>query len=415
MPGYQFIHFEAYSRSGGKGGRSVGYVLDEAERQPGATPHVERPLPPVLVHGMPIADLRSLHDERAAAARQEIAGGRSRAIRKDQLTLLTAVASHPATRAEMADPAMAAAVAAWERRTVAWMRQRYGERLATVIRHDDEAHPHLHAYVLPDDPAMRASALHDGMAAKTTAMAGPVPADPDERKARNKIGDRAYRDAMRSVQASYWETVGMPSGLARLGPKRRRLTREAWQAEKTAAAAQERVLVAAKALKDKGDAYVARTKEKCSEASQSALQALADAKRRQEAAEADRRAARRERAQAARLLAEAKQAAAPARSVGAAFGTVIGAARETLTAREAAIRRDLEAAAQSAVAEADKRANEAENRARLAAAALRDERKRSENLRANSADVAAQRDAAWRRLNEIDSGPGPGPSMSRKR
>ncbi|MEF2553436.1 hypothetical protein VQ042_19095 [Aurantimonas sp. A2-1-M11] len=403
MSGYQFIHFEAYSRSGGKSGRSVSYVLDEAERRPGATPHIERPRPPIVVYGTPIADLRSLHNERSAAARQEIAGGRLRSIRKDQLTLLTAVASHPTPcSAIAADPAAAAAVADWEQRTVDWLRQRYGDRLETVIRHDDEAYPHLHAYVLPDDSAMRASALHDGMAAKAASMHCPLPADPDERKARNRTGDRAYRDAMRFVQTSYWQDVGLPCGLARLGPRRRRLTREAWQAEQLASSAQARSLSGAKRIKEQGEAYVTRTKERCSLIYRKAHRVLQEAEARKEAAEAEWKAAASERAETQRLLAEARKSAAPAVSLGAAFGTVISAARETLTDRETTIRREAESAAQPAVAEAEKRMKDAENKAERAVQQLLEERQRSEALRASATAAADQRDAAWRRLAEID-------------
>ena len=185
MPGYQFVHIEGYSRSGGKGGRSVGYVLDEAERRPGACPHVDEPGAPTLLHGMPIAALREAHDERAGVARQSVAGGRERAIRKDQLTLMTAVASYPVPWSDL-DDAGRIEVEAWERRTIDWLKGQYGDRLATVVRHSDERHPHLHAYVLPDDPAMRAGLLHPGFQAKAAVMDREKPADAEERKALNR-------------------------------------------------------------------------------------------------------------------------------------------------------------------------------------------------------------------------------------
>jgi hypothetical protein len=59
-------------------------------------------------------------DARAAEARIAIAGGRTRKIRSDQVTLLTVVASHPATVDEVRTiPAVAADVAQWEQLVVA--------------------------------------------------------------------------------------------------------------------------------------------------------------------------------------------------------------------------------------------------------------------------------------------------------
>ena len=54
-------------------------------------------------------------------------------------------------------------------------------------------------------------------------------------KAANKMGDRAYRAAMRGWQDRYWESVGLPCGQTRLGPGRRRLTRAGHEAEKAQA------------------------------------------------------------------------------------------------------------------------------------------------------------------------------------
>ena len=399
MAGYQFFHIEGYSRSGGKGGRSVGYVLDEAERRPGACPHVDQPGAPTVLHGMSIGDLRAVHDQRAGEARQSVAGGKTRAIRQDQLTLLTAVASYPVPWSDL-DDAGRIEVEAWERRTIDWLKGQYGDRLATVVRHSDERHPHLHAYVLPDDPAMRAGLLHPGFQAKAAVMDREKPADAEERKALNKEGDRAYREAMRGLQSSYWQDVGLPSGLARLGPGRRRLTREAWQSEKTAAASvvvatrqYESALGAARSLQERGNAFVARTHAAAAETRQEASRRLQEAKRREAEveglkAEAIRRgresilAARRK---AAEIVQSAEAAAAPLRTIGGAIGTAWSAVRDRLSDQQTRHEAEMERVRKEGERETERqRERTAEERQKTVA-----ERNKGDAVRASLAEKSA--------------------------
>ncbi|TAW60506.1 hypothetical protein, partial [Rhizobium ruizarguesonis] len=128
---------------------------------------------------MTIAEVRAAHDDQVANARDTMANGRTRAVRSTQKTLGTVVASHPATMAEVwADPATAANVADWERRTVAWLIEAYGDQLVSVVRHTDEAHAHLHAYILPAGAQMKFTDIHPGQVAKAEIMAaGPLPGE----------------------------------------------------------------------------------------------------------------------------------------------------------------------------------------------------------------------------------------------
>lgn len=232
---FQFMHIETYSRKSDKAGRSTSFVLDEASREPHASQHVEQPGVPEVVHGLDLAELRGAHDAAAAVATATNANGKTSKIRVDQHTLLTAIASHPLTMDEVrSNPLAADQVADWERRSVEWMRETWGERLVSVIRHTDESYPHLHAYVLPDGP-MRARDLHPGVVAKAQVKAKALDGGADQKSA-NKSGDAAYKEAMRGLQDSYWERVGMPSGLARVGPRVRRLSRAGWKQEKAVAA-----------------------------------------------------------------------------------------------------------------------------------------------------------------------------------
>jgi hypothetical protein len=258
--GYQFAHLESFSRKADGKGRSTDFIFDEASRKPGASVHVSAPLSPVVVYGMEIEAVRELHDSTAAVAVINVDGGKIRRIRKDQKTLHTVVASHPFRMDEIrADPAMRAEAEQWERRTIAWLRDQYGDNLRSVIRHEDESHFHIHAYVVPTaDAEMKAVKFHPGAMAKREIM-GAAPLDGEDSKALGKRADAAYKNAMRAWQDSYHQAVAVPSGLTRLGPQRRRLTREEWQREQAQAKALQKVVQQAKILKASGDHFIART------------------------------------------------------------------------------------------------------------------------------------------------------------
>lgn len=314
---YTFAHLEIHSRKGGKSG-STSYVLDEAERLPGASPHVANPSPPQLVYGMPIAALRRLHDDRAEACQVTQSNGRTRKIRSTQNTLATVVMSFPEELAS-ADPD---AVRDWERRSVAWLEREYGRGLKTVVRHVDEKHPHLHAYLIDEGPEMRATSLHPGYQAQAEVLAA---------AADHKAGSRAYKEAMRQWQDRYWKDVGLPCGLARLGPGRRRLTRGEWQREQAAAKAVRTALKAGKHLRGKAEKMVA-------DAHKDAAAAIAQADAVTSAARLDRDEARKDRQEARRAL----QAAEMARERGQRLGAALGAAWTVLRGWTSSRDRDLE-------------------------------------------------------------------------
>ncbi|NVJ64770.1 MAG: hypothetical protein HWD84_11170 [Flavobacteriaceae bacterium] len=318
--GYQFIHLEAYSRKADSKGRSVDWVLAEARRDPEASLHVETPTPPELVHGVSLDELAALHGELADVATTILKNGRARKIRKDQKSLLTVVASYPTPTNELSgNPAERESLGRWERRTVEWLRSLHGDDLMTVIRHTDEKYPHLHAYILPrSDPELRALRVHPGHEAKHAIMDSAP--ETESKKELNRRGDRAYRDAMRGWQDSYHKAVGVPSGLTRLGPARRRLSREAWHAEQVAAravkATEERAARYVEAVKSKGSAYADRIKAEAANVRKDAELRASEAKAAQVRASRLEREAQgileRARQDAARIL----QGVAPYRKVG---------------------------------------------------------------------------------------------------
>ncbi|MBY5826323.1 MULTISPECIES: plasmid recombination protein [Rhizobium] len=279
---YQFARIELYSRSG-KAGRTTDYIFDEVTRVPSASVHVPSPKPPQVVYGLHPDAVRALHDERAAAAktrRTDKSGKVSlKAIRRDQNTLAGLIFSHPVSMDEYrVSTDIRRDVAEWERRSIAWLRQQHGDKLVSVIRHTDESHPHLHAYLLPDEMEMRAGLLHPGYPAKNAVLAaGPLPGE--DKKAMGKRADRAYVAGMRSWLDDYHEKVAIPAGLTRLGAGKRRLSRAQWHAEKAQAAALKRVVERAAAVEAKGRAYIDRTKRKAAAIKADAAKAKASAAR----------------------------------------------------------------------------------------------------------------------------------------
>lgn len=259
--GYQFVHLESYSRKADAKGRSTDFIFSEASRKPEASVHVGNPLPPVVVYGDGVEQVQEMHDSAAATATINVKGGHTRKLARDKKTLHTVVASYPATMAEIhADPAKRAEAEEWEKRTILWLRSQYGDDLKSVVRHEDEEYFHIHAYVVPvDEPGMSALKYHPGVSAKRKIMSA-GPAEGEDAKALSKRADAAYKQAMRDWQDSYHEAVAIPSGLTRLGPQRRRLTRDEWQREKVQAQALQKVVERAKAVKASGDNFIGRTK-----------------------------------------------------------------------------------------------------------------------------------------------------------
>ena len=418
---YQFVHLESFSRKGDSKGRSTAFVLAEARRDPMASVHVPNPAPPVVVYGSTIGDVEAMHDATADAATTTPKGGKPRRIQKTQHTLMTVIASHPYTVAEVRDdPRKRADVDRWERLTLGWLKSQYGDKLVSVVRHEDESHWHLHAYVLPDDPAMRASALHPGQSAKADVMAA-SPADDEDSKAHNRRGDAAYRAAMRKWQDAYHEAVAMPCGLTRLGPQRRRLTRAEWQAEQVQAKALRATLDRAREVKRKGESMIASTKEDAARIAAEAAKAkaeadhqLAAAKAATEAALAAQDKAVAEQRKARSMMARVRQEAARLQHLPGVLRGIWDGFRQSKVATRirAAVDAEMEALRRTAA--------DAAERASAADAGRREAEARAKNLRENLAETGrelatARRELAALRPPEQERTPGISTPVLRRR
>lgn len=306
--GYQFIHLEGYARKADAKGRDTNFIFGEASRRPEASVHVSAPATPVVVYGVSVEAVQEMHDAAVASATVAVKGGKTRKIRTDQKTLHTVVASHPFTMDEIrADPGKRREAEAWEKRTAEWLRDQYGDDLKSVIRHEDESHFHIHAYVVPiSDPELKAQKYHPGATVKRSVMdAGPT--EGEDQKALMKRANAAYKATMRAWQDSYHEAVAVPSGLTRLGPQRRRLSRDEWQREQVQAKSLQKVVQRAKAVKADGEAYIDRTKADAAKIAADAASAREAAQKATAAALAAQDRARKDQEQAQTAMADAER------------------------------------------------------------------------------------------------------------
>ena len=229
MP-YQFIHYDGYGREGStqtktvtkKNGdkitttkkvRSLREILEEQDRVEEACPHIAEPRKPGLLYGVPPLEVLKLAEDWAETATD----ARGHKLRKDGNVCLVGVISLPR---EMEDD-----FPKFAEESLIFLKEKYGDRLKSVIVHDDEAHPHLHFSVVPR-VGERFDDIHEGIKAKNQA-----------KKEGQKAGAQniAYIEAMRNFQDNFSEKVAMKYGLTRLGPARRRLSRGEWKAEQAQA------------------------------------------------------------------------------------------------------------------------------------------------------------------------------------
>lgn len=256
--GCQFFHIEGYSRElptkkapkGKKQGagqffaeergksHTVRTIMQEAKRDPEASLHVKAPLPPTVIYG-DLDTVEALATEWAEGERDT----KGRKLRKDAKCLLAGVLSVPN---DVDDEG-------WElfkRRSLQWLKDKYGARLRAVASHTDEPHKHLHFYCVPLK-GERWEVLHDGRLAQS-AFKG----QKDQTGAM-----KAYADAMRALQDDFSDKVGQPVGLTRVGPHRRRLTRVGWHAEQAQAKANAQAMRKAKQAKRAEQATTAKAEQ----------------------------------------------------------------------------------------------------------------------------------------------------------
>lgn len=194
-------------------------IVGEAERDPAYCPHVETPSPPVVVYGVSPAEAAAA----AEAWAKEAKDARGHTLRKDGHCLLAGTTSVPDD-----------IVGTWEnykKLTVAWLQERYGSRLKSVVEHVDENYRHLHFFVVPLK-GERFDAIHEGLRAANEANPdrGNRTLSGKAKTEGRKLASAAYDKAMSAYQTSFHDQVTRRFGLTRDGPKRAREPRAVWKA-----------------------------------------------------------------------------------------------------------------------------------------------------------------------------------------
>lgn len=314
MSGPQFMHIETYAMSVSKlrkkreaARAEEGKIIDrkltveeicgEAARLEGHCPHVDAVAAPVLLEGLSPEQVPAILEERVLEANAAIKavkaamprGSRKsgpRAIRADTHTLMTMVTSHPTP---WIDPETGdgnfnnleskAVLEKWEALNIAWAKLKanaLGLDLLSVVRHEDEAHPHLHFLLIPRSQRMDARGSHPGYIAQQAIERG----EGEDDKAFRRRNNTAYIQAMRAFQDDYYQSVGLEAGLLRTGPKRQRLSRAEYLQEKDAGQARALATVRGEQLKlEMGQAQeaLAESKEMLAVADRDAVQAIVQA------------------------------------------------------------------------------------------------------------------------------------------
>ena len=217
---YQFIHIEDYGRNAAKKtkndgknkkyndetkGRSVSQIISEAKRENGFCPHVEKPEDPILLYGVGLEEVERLAIEYHENTKIADKNGKVKKLRTDANILLAGVISLNRENIEIWDD--------YKNDSIAYLKNKYGKNLISVIEHTDEEHQHLHVYCI-QDTGKRFDLLHDGKKALFE--------NKDKKKHDQNI---AYLDSMRAFQEDFYKVVSSNYGLSKDGPRRARMSR----------------------------------------------------------------------------------------------------------------------------------------------------------------------------------------------
>jgi hypothetical protein len=184
--------------------KTLGGILAEADRQEGATSHIEAPKPPKWITGSRDAVIHAVDKYMAQPATVRLKNGQfaTRKRRSDHRCMIAGVLSWPDSIADLNHaPLDKIRANQWIEKSCAWLKQQYGEDLIAVCLHTDESHPHLHFFVVGD-----AQRIHPGMRAELV---------DDSRMTDNKARMVAHKAGLKSWLNDYHESVNQHFGLER--------------------------------------------------------------------------------------------------------------------------------------------------------------------------------------------------------
>lgn len=216
----QFMHVKTYPRkisslSSKKYGNTVDKIVKEAIRFRGSCNHVKVPQSVRLISGKPLEDLPKRLEKLLKDTGQNImdtkhGGLKKRAVRFDAHVLLAAVYSYPVKIGKVKHDAMDD----FFKDCIEFHQNQFGE-IDSAVLHIDESYFHIHVYTI-DANAKR---LHPGFAAK-------------EYKKIDTTYTGTYRSEMSKLQDLFFEQVSSHHDIARIGPARKRYTRDVYMSIK---------------------------------------------------------------------------------------------------------------------------------------------------------------------------------------
>ncbi|HCH1566058.1 TPA: hypothetical protein N2907_001686 [Vibrio parahaemolyticus] len=220
MLGYQFVHYEGYAREPSRNNKkqSARSVALEAERAEGYCSHVYKPQSYIQLYGVSPSKAVEIAEDRAKKGTDTL----GRKIRRDAQIIIAGVASYP-IRASICNIKDKGFVE-WLNLNHRFLKETWGSRYISNVLHIDEEYFHIHFYIVPEldeNGFFNVSQIHHGISSRDRIKDRPL-----------KEKNRAYKMAMIEFQNSYYEAVGIPTGLTRLGASSRRLTRKEWMQEK---------------------------------------------------------------------------------------------------------------------------------------------------------------------------------------
>lgn len=241
---YQFIHFEDYSINKAKKktnreekaikeqkekgiykgdynneneGNNLRSIIAEAKREPGNIPStivdgiVKEP---ILLYGVDLDTLENIALNYHSNTKIKDKNGKEKKLRKDANVILAGVISLNRDNENIWDD--------YKNDSIKYLKEKYGDKLKSVIEHTDETNPHFHFYIVQDVGEVF-DLIHDG---KKAAL---------EVRSQNRTkGEQntAYIKAMSSYQEEFFLNVASKYGLTKDGPKRARISREDYLKQK---------------------------------------------------------------------------------------------------------------------------------------------------------------------------------------
>lgn len=230
--GYQFIHINAYSLTASKGKENqnnVKKIIGEAVRNSGDCDHVEKPKPPIELYG---------NIKKVEAYCQDWVNNSidptGKKIRKDALCLVAGVISIGEEDNHKWEE--------YKKRSIIFLKEKYGDRLKSVIEHTDENKKHIHFYAVPKI-GEKFEDIHQGKKAVAQVklefrqQCKEKAKDEKEFKDLLKKGNQsaemtAFKNSMKDYQEEFYQKVSLKLGFLKYGPKRFRWSRKEYNQRK---------------------------------------------------------------------------------------------------------------------------------------------------------------------------------------